>query len=68
MQSWGYEKLVKVIKMDCSTCQKIFSMDEYNSFKLHTSKCAISACTAKGIMAGVELHVSKNKIAHSDSS
>ena len=42
-----YEKLLKVLKMDCSTCQKLFSMDEYDSFKLHTSKCVISACTAE---------------------
>ena len=41
-----YEKLVKVLKMDCSTCQKLFSMDEYDSFKLHTSKCVTSASTA----------------------
>ena len=41
-----YEKLVKVLKMDCSTCQKLFSMDECDSFKLHTSKCVISASTA----------------------
>ena len=41
-----YEKLVKVLKMDCSTCQKLFSMDEYDSFKLHTSKCVIPASTA----------------------
>ena len=41
-----YEKLVIVLKMDCSTCQKLFSLDECDSFKLHTSKCVISASTA----------------------
>ena len=41
-----YKKLLEVLKMDCSTCQKLFSMDEYDSFKFHTSKCVISACTA----------------------
>ena len=41
-----YEKLVKVLKMDCSTCQKLFSMDKCNSFKLNASKCVISASTA----------------------
>ena len=44
---WVYEKLLKVLKIDCSTCQKLFSMDEYDSFKLHTSKCVISAFPAK---------------------
>ena len=33
--------------MDRSTCQKLFSVDVCDSFKLHTSKCVISACTAK---------------------
>ena len=41
-----YAKLIEVLKMDCSTCQKLFSMDEFNSCKLHTSKCVISVCTA----------------------
>ena len=41
-----YEKLVKVLKMDCSTCQELLSMDQWDSFKLHTSKCVISASTA----------------------
>ena len=42
-----YEKLLKVLKMDCSTCQKLFSMDEYDSFKLCGSKCVISAWQRK---------------------
>ena len=41
-----YEKLVKVLKMNCSTCQKLFSIDEYDSFKSHTSIYVISECTA----------------------
>ena len=42
-----YEKLVKVFKTDCSTCQELFNMDEFNSFELRTSRCVISACTLK---------------------
>lgn len=42
-----YEKLVKVFKTDCSRCQELFSMDEFNSFKLRTSRFVISACTLK---------------------
>ena len=75
-----YEKLLKVLKMDYSTCQKLFSMDEYDFFKLHTSKCVISACTAKEtkltdifkidkqdqLTRDME-HVLKNKIAYCNS-
>ena len=32
--------------MECSTYQKLFSMDECDSFKLHTNKCVISTYTA----------------------
>ena len=41
-----YEKLVKVLKMEFSRCKKLFNMDEYDSFKSHTSKCVSSECTA----------------------
>ena len=32
--------------MEFSRCKKLFNMDEYDSFKSHTSKCVSSECTA----------------------
>ena len=40
-----YEKLIEVLKTDCSTYQKLFRMDECDSFKLHTNEFIISVCT-----------------------
>ena len=41
-----YEKLIKLLKIDCGACQELFSMNEYDFFRLHTNKCVTSACTA----------------------
>ena len=41
-----YEKLIKLLKIDCGACQELFSMNEYDFFRLHTSKCVTSAYTA----------------------
>ena len=32
--------------MDCSTYQKLFSMEKYNPIKLYRNKCVIFGCTA----------------------
>ena len=35
-----------MLKMECSTYHKLFSVAECDSFKLHTNKCVISAYAA----------------------